>query len=406
VKTVLRAKWVAPIDRPVITDGAVAFENGLILGADTWPALRRDLGDLAVQDLGDAVILPGLVNAHTHLELGECQCGDAPRGRFVDWLKWMIERGRSMTAEDAQRGAQVGIEQCLRFGVTCVGDITSWPGATRPILGASPLRGVSFGEVRGMGSRRGQIEELLNAAMDRGAETDRVRAGISPHSPYSLEAEGYRKCLAAARERGMLVATHLAESADEARFLADHAGELRELWDWLGAWDEGVTRFEGGPVRCAKSLGLLDYPTLLAHVNYCDDREIDLLAEGQASVVYCPRTHEYFGHPPHRWRQMLERGVNVVVGTDSCASSPDLNLVDDLRLLHRLAPQVPAEMLWEMGTIRGARALAMEGEVGSITAGKKADLVVFSTRSHNPLAEVLESQPMPASVWINGDCVH
>src|SRR5207302_10539659 len=113
----------------------------------------------------------------------------------------------------------------------------------------------------------------------------------------------------------------------------------------------------------ANAIGLLDYPTVLAHVNYCDDVDLDLLARGRAGVVYTPRTHAYFGHPPHRWRDMLARGINVAVGTDSCASSPDLNLVDDLRLLHRLAPEVPAQTLWEMATIRGARAIGRELQV-------------------------------------------
>src|SRR5207253_5134070 len=139
--------------------------------------------------------------------------------------------------------------------------------------------------------------------------------------------DGYRRCLAAAKYFGLTLATHLAETPHEEEFLASHAGPFRELWEFLGAWDEQVPTFAGGPIRYAQSLGLLDYPTLLAHVNYCDDAELALLARGRASVVYCPRTHAFFGHPPHRWREMLSRGINVAIGTDSCASSPDLNLL-------------------------------------------------------------------------------
>ncbi|HSV15726.1 MAG TPA: amidohydrolase family protein, partial [Tepidisphaeraceae bacterium] len=125
-------------------------------------------------------------------------------------------------------------------------------------------------------------------------------------------------------------------------------------------------------------------------------------ASGQASVVYCPRTHAYFGHPPHRWRDMLAAGINVAVGTDSCASSPDLNLVDDLRLLHRIAPDVPAQTLWEMATIRGARAIAQQSLVGSIEVAKAADLTIFLVQSDDPLTEILESSALPAEVWIAG----
>jgi cytosine/adenosine deaminase-related metal-dependent hydrolase len=142
-------------------------------------------------------------------------------------------------------------------------------------------------------------------------------------------------------------------------------------------------------------------PTLLAHVNYCDDDELELLSGGQASVVYCPRTHAYFQHPPHRWREMLARGINVAVGTDSCASSPDLNLVDDLRLLRRLASDMPAKQLWELGTIRAARALGMEHEIGSLTPGKRADLVVFNVRGGDALEQILHGRQLPNSVWID-----
>jgi cytosine/adenosine deaminase-related metal-dependent hydrolase len=138
-------------------------------------------------------------------------------------------------------------------------------------------------------------------------------------------------------------------------------------------------------------------------VNYCDDDELDILAGGKASVVYCPRTHRYFGHPPHRWREMLARGINVAVGTDSCASSPDLNLVDDLRLLHQIAPEVPAQALWEMATLRSAQAIAVTDQAGSISTGKQADFVVFPARSQDPLRAILESDIRPEAVWIAGE---
>jgi cytosine/adenosine deaminase-related metal-dependent hydrolase len=155
-----------------------------------------------------------------------------------------------------------------------------------------------------------------------------------------------------------------------------------------------------------QSVGLLDLPAaLLAHVNYCDDAELDLLARGRASVAYCPRTHAWFGHPPHRWREMLARGINVAVGTDSCASSPDLNLVDDLRLLHQLAPDVGPAALWELATVNAAKALGAERDVGTITAGKAADLAIFPTRGDEPLRHVLENFMLPAAVWAAGSPV-
>jgi len=233
-----------------------------------------------------------------------------------------------------------------------------------------------------------------------------LRVGITPHAPYSVEPEGYRRCLEIARSRRLPLATHLAETADEAPFLAEHRGPLRDLWEaWL-TWDDSVPRFSGGPIRYAQALGLLDYPTLLAHVNYCDDDEMAILASAKASVVYCPRTHAYFAHPPHRWRLMLERGINVAVGTDSCASSPDLNLVDEIRLLHRLAPEVPPQKLWELITVRAAIALEAQSDVGSLRPGKLADAVIFAASGDDPLREILEAPLEPTEVWLDGQRIN
>jgi cytosine/adenosine deaminase-related metal-dependent hydrolase len=406
MKSSIRAAWVAPMDRPVIRDGGVVVAGDRILAVGPSRALAAAHPDAIGVDYGEAVILPGLINAHVHLELS-----DVPRpvraGRLADWLIEVIKA--SPGQEDAGRVGRAvagGIAQCLRFGVTTVGDITRQPGLSRPVLAASPLRAVSFGEVQAMAGRRGLLEARLAAAVVRSHESDRLRVGVSPHAPYSIEPAGYQRCLDVARSTGMPVATHLAESADEAPFLAEHAGPFRELWGFLDAWDERVPRFAGGPIRLAKSIGLLDAPTLLAHVNYCDDAELELLAAGLASVVYCPRTHAYFGHPRHRWRDMLAAGVNVAVGTDSLASTPDLDVVDDLRLLRALAPEVPAGELWELVTIRAARALRMEDSVGSLTPGKAADLAIFpaapAAAGDDPLSGVLETPVLPVQLWIGG----
>jgi cytosine/adenosine deaminase-related metal-dependent hydrolase len=261
---------------------------------------------------------------------------------------------------------------------------------------------VSYGEIQAMARRRGLLEERFAAAADTLCESEHLRIGVSPHAPYTVEAEGYARCLAFAKAMDRPLATHLAETAEEATFLADHTGPFRHLWEvGVNAWDDSVPRFAGGPIRFASEIGLLDYPTLLAHVNYCDDDELSILADGKASVVYCPRTHEFFGHPPHRWREMLACGINVAAGTDSCASSPDLNLVDDLRLLHRLAPEISPVEIWEMATTRAAKAVAM-ADVGAIGAGCRADFAVFSCTSDDPLREILERDILPSGVWIGG----
>ena len=238
-----------------------------------------------------------------------------------------------------------------------------------------------MGKCRRWRSGGGLLDERFACAVDTTFESDRLRVGVTPHAPYSIEPEGYRRCIDFAMRTGRPIATHLAETPDEAAFLADHTGAFKELWSMIGSWDEDVPRFAGGPIRFVEAMGFLRHPTLLAHVNYCDDDELAMLASGVASVVYCPRTHRYFGHAPHRWREMLAAGINVAVGTDSCASSPDLNLVDELRLLHEIAPGFSVEEIWSMATIRAAKAVRAEDRIGSIMPGKFADLTVFDCKS-------------------------
>ncbi|MGA2443323.1 MAG: amidohydrolase family protein [Tepidisphaeraceae bacterium] len=403
----LCAAWVAPMIRAPIRDGAILVDGGRIQDVGTREQLRARNPEAEISDLGSAVILPGLVNAHTHLELSDCQPGPRPAGGFADWLVGMLRRTR-ISAEEMERAVTgavaIGVEQCVRFGVTTVGDISRQCRLTRGLLRQCPLRVVSFGEVQAMAQRRGLLEERLAIAAEETMAGPRLAVGITPHAPYSVELDGYRRCLQTAKDRRMPLATHLAETKDEATFLAWHSGPLRELWDQWLTWDDSVPRFIGGPIRLARELGLLDYPTLLAHVNYCDDDELNVLAAGKASVVYCPRTHEFFGHPPHRWREMRRRGINVAVGTDSCASSPDLNLVEELRLLHRLTPDEPVENLWELATTRAARALGVP-DAGAIRVGDFADLVTFACSTPDPMREILEGACVPSSVWIEGNRV-
>ncbi len=387
------------MNRPPFPDGAVAVRADRIVAIG--PSSAITFHNAEIRDFGKAVILPGLVNAHVHLELSDLKPGEFG-GKFVDWLADVVRRGPPAGEPGAARIAEAvanGVRQCARFGVTCVGDISQRCAVTRPLLRNGPLRLVSFGEVLAMAGRRQLLDERLAAAADCSWDSQWLTSGISPHAPYSIEMEGYRRCLARAESEKLPLATHLGESPDESEFLANQTGPFRELWSRIGGWDEHVPRFAGGPIRFAKEIGLLDYErAVLAHVNYCDDEELKVLASGRASVVYCPRTHSYFGHPPHRWRDMRRLGINVAVGTDSCASSPDLNLVDDLRLLHQIAPDEPIEHLWEMATVNGARALGLSGEAGELRVGAAADFVVFPTSGDEPLKEILESDALPIAV--------
>jgi cytosine/adenosine deaminase-related metal-dependent hydrolase len=390
---------------PLLRDAAVVCRGGRITAVGDAKSLRRANPDAQIHDAGDVILLPGLVNAHTHLELSDCALGPPP-ANFGQWINGLVQRTAAVgdaMADVVKRAVEIGIAQCLRFGVTTVGDITKQCTLTRPLLRDGPLHVISFGEIQAMAQRRSLLEQRFTAAADMSLESPQLRVGLSPHAPYTVERAGYAKCLAFCKTHNRPLATHLAETRDEALFLSKHRGPFRDLWETgVNAWDDTVPKYTGGPIRFAAELGLLDYPTLLAHVNYCDDDELAILARGKATVVYCPRTHKYFGHPPHRWREMLARGINVAIGTDSCASSPDLNLVDDLRLLRRISPEVTAQKIWELATINAARALQLTGSIGQLSPGARADIVAFPARSDDPLEEILDNSTMLAAVWISG----
>jgi cytosine/adenosine deaminase-related metal-dependent hydrolase len=410
VKTILAASHIAPMTGAVTRDGAVMFDAGRVQAVGAARELRAAHPAAKVVDLGDAVVLPGLVNPHVHLELTGVRRPQPAPPTFVDWILAVRE---SMAAvrdfpSFIKASTSSGIRQCRHFGVTAVGDISLNPSLTRPRLAEHFVRGVSFGEVLGMAGRRGQFEGRLAEAVDRSFDAGGLRAGVGPHAPYSLDLEGYRRCVEGAERLGMPLATHLAETPEEAKFLARHKGEFRRLWEALGGWEEGVPTDDGGPVRAMKRVGLLDHsPTALAHLNVLDDDELELLAASRASVVYCPRTHEYFGRPPHRFREMLDRGINVAIGTDSCASSPDLNVVEDLRLVRRQCPEMSASELFEMVTTRAAQALGMAGDVGAIQPGAWADFCMFPipSGSADPLLAILESDVVPRELWVGGQRV-
>ena len=409
-QVLITAAQVIPMGAPAIDDGAVLVEGGVVRAVGARQDLSREHGGARVHALGDAAVLPGLVNAHTHLELTLLGPPPGNAQAFVDWVMTVRTRAAAITDwEHLTRDAVAeGVRQSLACGVTCVGDIANNIHTARAALAASPMRGVCFGEVLGMARRTGQFPHRFSAALDRTFERPGVVAGLEPHAPYSIDLSLYKKCVEAARKQGLAICTHLAETPDEAEFLAHHSGELKRLWDYLEAWDASVTRFAGGPVRAMKEVGLLDVPrgASLAHVNYVDDEELSILAGGRASVLYCPRTHAYFGHPEHRFRDMLSAGINVAVGTDSAASSPDLNLLDDLRVIYRKHADLPPSAIFELATTRAAKALGLDGVVGQIAPGLPADFAVFDARPGDALRQILESPAArPREVWIGGNAM-
>lgn len=397
----LRARFVAPMAGSVIENGAVRVEGGIIREVGQWGKISSSG---VVEDLGDGWLVPGFVNAHTHLELS-CYAGKLAPQPFWCWIEALIDLRRQPGAGARERAAIVeGARQSLAAGVTCVGDI-SRSGAHVAALADSPIRKVCFVELISGASPPGDPDELIDV-LDAGASTaDGMTAvGVSPHALYSVAWSDLRRVVAIAAERDLPIAIHAAETLEEIEWLRDGGGAVAEFLARYRLPNSKLA-VRGGVMELLHRAQMTRLRPVIAHANYLDDAELAMLADTRCSVAYCPRTHAFFAHPPHRWKEMLRRGINVVAATDSLASNPSLSVLDELRMLRRAAPDVETGVLMEMGTVRAARALGVDGVCGSIKPGLSADLVMLEAREDrqsSDMAVLLDSQASVARVWVGG----
>ena len=229
--------------------------------------------------------------------------------------------------------------------------------------------------------------------------------GLAPHTPYTVSFADLTATANLAASKRLPFTLHFLETPDEAQWLAaGSAGQTSELHKFLAARGMPADAPTGGPFGLLERAGILAARPLLAHVNYIDDADLNRLAAAQASVAFCPRAHAFFGHAPHRWRDMLAAGINVCLGTDSLASNSSLSILDELRYLRRQYEDAPAQTLLEMGTIRAARALGMADSIGSLGQGKLADFITIpiGEGARDPIVEILDSNREVTGVWVNG----
>ncbi len=401
-RRVLTARYVVPVDRPPIEDGGVCVERGRI----TAVAPRADLPAAPSEDLGDAVLLPGLINAHAHLNLS-CYGGRLKPSGFWVWLPRLMRLKIKGDRQQERAAAVRAASESLRAGVTCIADLSREVEVFAGLRDV-PVRKVCFPELISVASDPPRNPDELMSVVDAIAVDDRLTAGVSPHAPYTVSAEHLAAAAELAGARGLPLTVHWAETKEECRWLARGGGVLGAVIRGLSA--AGTIR----PPRCesieyAQRLGLLSTGALLVHVNYLSDEGLARLRQTPASVAFCPRSHRFFGHKHHRWRDMLEAGVNVCLGTDSSASLPPgagLSVIEDMRLLHREHPDVPPATLVAMATANGARALGLGRRLGTLTPGKQADLTAFplaDPQTPDPLADVLRGDAEPIGVWVDGE---
>jgi cytosine/adenosine deaminase-related metal-dependent hydrolase len=385
VTRVLSADWVLPVEAPPIPDGAVVIEDGRIAAVGT----RDELG--SGDHFAGTAILPGFVNAHTHLEYAVYAGFGDGLADFAAWIDLHTKRKRRIGFDDYVAIARLGAAECLASGVTTVADC-SFSGAAALAAAELGLRARVYLEVFGTGGD--EVLAQLEGQRDRAAaaEGPLVELAISPHALYSVGLDAYRACA----ELGQPLATHLSESESELRYLREGGGPWTGI-PWL-VDPPGTTG-----IRLLAGEGLLGPALLAVHCTVADAEEIELLAEHDVAVAHCPRSNAAVGCGIAPLRELREAGLRVGIGSDSPASAPSFDFFDELRaavLLARARERrpdalTPAEAL-ALGTLGSARALGLDAEIGSLAPGKRADLAVVSLEgsAYHPWEE-----PEPAVVF-------
>ena len=368
----LRARYVFPVAGPPIADGTVTIHGSKIV------AVGAPAAGSAVVDLGDVAIVPGLVNAHTHLEFSDLS---EPIGRpgmsLPDWIGHVVAHRRAAAA-DVPTAISRGLQESLSCGTTAVGEIAT--GEARQIAARyvdSPIAAVVFRE--SIAPRADRVPAAVAEAEQYlvSQNTAKLQLALSPHAPYTVHPRLLEAMLDLARRFAAPLAMHLAESREELKLLECGTGPFRAMLERLDAWDPADARLP----RILNYLERLAAAprVLVVHGNYLSADEISFVAEraNRMSVVYCPRTHAYFGHDAYPLSEMLAAGVSMALGTDSRASNPNLNMLEEMRFVALRHPDVSPAAVLELGTLAGARALGLEGSMGSLEAGKQANLAVI-----------------------------
>ncbi len=400
LRSIHRAKFVLVGSDLLLRNAAVYISgSGRISRVETWHGQSAGPEEEVV-DWGSAVIMPGIINAHTHLELTSFLNQVTQFDSFTDWIRQLISRRRSWTQEDFLASARKGARLCLAGGTTLAGDITSsglgW-GTTK----GENLRRIVFEEAVAFSpGQADQALEQLRELFDRSDPDPLLAHGISPHAPYSVSPELFRRAAELARSRGMLLATHVAETKAELQFLQAGTGEFRDFLSTIGVLPDEWKPPSLLPIPYLDSLGVLGPSSLLVHCNYLDEGSIARIRASGSSVVYCPRSHAFFGHEEHPIRKLLDNGVNVALGTDSLASNNSLSMLDEMRFLFKRRKDVKPEEIFRAATLNGAEAFNLGNVLGLLKPDYCADMTVLE------LPQAAESRKLPAQILEGaGECI-
>ncbi len=373
------ARWVLPIAAPPIENGTVVESGGLI----TYIGPRSGAPSGEDYDLGDSLLMPGLVNTHTHLELTVMR-GFLEDLCFSDWIdKLRRSRNEVLSTESLLDSARLGILEGIHAGVTTYADTCS-SGVVLRAMKEAGVRGIMYQETFGpdpdtCAAAMTELECRINELTPQ--QTDLVTVGVSPHAPYTVSDALYSAAAGFAKSRRLPMAMHIAESADEFSIVSEASGPFAEGWKRRSI---AVAQRARSPIALLEKLGVLGDRSLLIHCIRVDDADIVTIANHRCAVAHCPASNAKFGHGVAPILPMLAAGIRVGIGSDSVASNNRIDLLDEARLavlMHRAVTRrhdaFGARDALTLATLGGARALGIDSRVGSLEVGKDADLAAF-----------------------------
>ena len=398
---IYRARWVVPMAAPPVRDGAIAVQDGRIAYVGTASGAPR--GEL--RDLGNALLLPGLVNTHTHLELTAMRgfLEDLP---FFDWIVTLQRAKTTVLTPDAMLdSAKLGIAEGLLAGITTYAD-TCDSGVALEAMRAMGVRGIMYQEV--FGPDPSSCDEAIASlrrklAVHRDAVSTLLGVGVSPHAPYTVSDGLFEATTALATEMNLPMAVHIAESAEEDAYVRDASGPFAD-----GHRSRGlrVVARADTPVALLARLGVLGARPLLIHCVRTREADIRAIADARCAIAHCPASNAKLGHGIAPLQEWLEHGITVGLGSDSMASNNRMHMLEEARLAllaHRARspgrPAVSPSCALHLATLGGARCLALDDEVGSLEVGKAADFAAFPL---DDLAAVPDVDPVATAVFALG----
>jgi cytosine/adenosine deaminase-related metal-dependent hydrolase len=367
----LAARWVIPIEDHPIERGAVLIgEDGRIIAVGPDEHVARP-SNVPAEEYGDAALLPGLVNTHTHLELTGLE-GEVSEPDFPRWIMSVRERKAARTREQFLAAAHGGLAACWAAGVTTVAD-TGDSGAVIQALAQAGGSGIAYQEI--FGAHPDDVDVSLAGLQARvealGAfATGRVRMGVSPHAPYTVSGQLYAATAEWARAESLPLAAHVAESPAECDLLARGIGGFAEAWRRRGI--PLPSPLGRTPLEWLDEHGVLSESTLCIHGVQVSPTDLERMRAAGAALAHCPLSNHAHGHGSAPVREYLERGIRVGLGTDSVMSVGMLDLLAEARVARRAAGLDPQAAL-ALCTLEAARALGLDGEIGSLRSGKWAD---------------------------------